>query len=261
MRRSNQWTVILILLIAALSLAACSEAATDTPDKSEPAHVEPIEGTELNRVVLAQKAAERLGIETAFVREEQFVLDRSVEGKVVAAPETGGGNPDRVWVRISLPESERTQVDRSRPVRILLLGDDVEDDDTEGWTAEPDEGPDVDDSEDAGLTGEDVAEALYYRIANVEHNLAPGQQVLVEFALLDDAAQRTVVPYAAVIYGLNGEAWVYVSPEPLTYHREPVTIDYIEGDTAVLVDGPPVGTEVVTVGVAELYGTDTGVGK
>jgi hypothetical protein len=29
----------------------------------------------------------------------------------------------------------------------------------------------------------------------------------------------------------------------------------------VLLDGPPVGTEVATVGIAELYGADTGVGK
>jgi hypothetical protein len=29
----------------------------------------------------------------------------------------------------------------------------------------------------------------------------------------------------------------------------------------VLVDGPAAGTKVVTVGVAELYGADTGIGK
>lgn len=72
---------------------------------------------------------------------------------------------------------------------------------------------------------------------------------------------RLIVPYAALIYGLYGETWVYVSPEPLTYFRQPVNVEYIDGDLAVLVDGPPAGTEVVSVGVAELYGTDTGVGK
>ena len=43
--------------------------------------------------------------------------------------------------------------------------------------------------------------------------------------------------------------------------RHPVTGEYIEGDRAILLDGPPVGTNVVTVGVAELYGADTGIGK
>lgn len=70
-----------------------------------------------------------------------------------------------------------------------------------------------------------------------------------------------VVPYASVIYGLHGETWVYISPEPLVFVRHLITIDYIDGDLAVLLEGPPLDTLVVTVGVAELYGIDTGVGK
>lgn len=73
--------------------------------------------------------------------------------------------------------------------------------------------------------------------------------------------QSLTIPYAAVIYGLNGETWAYTSPEPLTYTRVPITIDFIDGDIAVLLDGPSPGTEVATVGVAELYGIETGVGK
>jgi len=76
-----------------------------------------------------------------------------------------------------------------------------------------------------------------------------------------DGEQRLVIPYSALIYGLNGETWAYISSERLTYVRDPIIVDYIEGDIVVLVAGPPVGTEVVTVGVAELYGTDTGVGN
>ena len=73
--------------------------------------------------------------------------------------------------------------------------------------------------------------------------------------------QGTTVPYAALVYGLNGETWVYVSPAPLTYVRQTVTVDHIEDGMVVLADGPAVGAEVVTVAVAELYGADTGVGK
>ena len=75
------------------------------------------------------------------------------------------------------------------------------------------------------------------------------------------AETRLVVPYSAVLYGLNGETWVFVNPAPLTYHRQPITIDFIEGNIAVLSRGPSPGTEVVTMGVAELYGVDTGVGQ
>jgi hypothetical protein len=72
---------------------------------------------------------------------------------------------------------------------------------------------------------------------------------------------RRLIPYSAVIYGLNGETWCYISLEPLAYVREPITVDFIADDRAYLTTGPSVGTEVVTIGVAELYGTETGVGK
>jgi hypothetical protein len=71
---------------------------------------------------------------------------------------------------------------------------------------------------------------------------------------------RKVVPYGAVLYDADGKTWVYVSPEPNVYVREAITVDFIEGDWAVLKAGPAVGTTVVSVGVAELYGTETGVG-
>ena len=76
-----------------------------------------------------------------------------------------------------------------------------------------------------------------------------------------NGAQRLVVPYAVVIYGLKGETWAYTNPEPLVFVRQPINVDYIEGDLVVLVDGPAVGTQVVTVGGAMLYGAETGVSK
>jgi hypothetical protein len=54
---------------------------------------------------------------------------------------------------------------------------------------------------------------------------------------------------------------VYTNPEPLVFLRSPITIDYIDGDLAVLSEGPAVGTAVVTLGAAELFGTETGVSK
>jgi hypothetical protein len=72
---------------------------------------------------------------------------------------------------------------------------------------------------------------------------------------------RTVVPYAAVIYDPQGAAFVYTTPEPLTFVRHPVAVDVIDGDSVYLSDGPPAGTAVVTVGTAELFGTETGIGE
>jgi hypothetical protein len=73
-------------------------------------------------------------------------------------------------------------------------------------------------------------------------------------------SQRRVVPYAAVLYDAQGDTWVYTSPEPQVFIRHKVTIEYVDGDQAVLTDGPPVGTPVVTVGAAELFGTEFEIG-
>jgi hypothetical protein len=79
-----------------------------------------------------------------------------------------------------------------------------------------------------------------------------------------EGGMKKVIPYAAIIYGLNGETWAYMrnlGENPLTFVRVLLTVERIEGNVAILADGPELGAEIVTVGVAELYGTDTGVGK
>ena len=141
------WVVAALLLVS-LTLSACSQAtARPVSIAEEPSKLEPIEGTELSRVILTERAAERLGIETDQVRQVE-------------------------------------------------------------------------------IAGE----------------------------------QRTVVPYAAVLYTEDGETWVYTNPEPLVFVRQPITVERIEGDRAILTDGPLVGTPVVTVGTAELFGVEFGVG-
>jgi hypothetical protein len=72
---------------------------------------------------------------------------------------------------------------------------------------------------------------------------------------------RKVVDYAAVIYDPDGQASVYVNTEPLVFVRHPVTVEYINGDLAVLSDGPPLDADVVTQGVAELFGIEFGIGE
>lgn len=68
------------------------------------------------------------------------------------------------------------------------------------------------------------------------------------------------VPYSSLIYDPNGKTWVYTSPQPGTFVRQAVDVDRVEGDWAYLKQGPAVGTQVASVGVAELYGTEFTVG-
>jgi hypothetical protein len=147
MRNRNFWMVA-ILMIGALSLVIFTRASADETETgySEPAVVEPIEGTSLNRVTLSQKASERLGIETAAVEDEEV-----------------GGAPAKV------------------------------------------------------------------------------------------------LPYSAVLYDANGDTWTYTNPEPLVFIRHQISIDRVDGESAILSEGPDAGTKVVTVGAAELIGTEFGV--
>jgi hypothetical protein len=147
MRNRNFWMVA-ILMIGALSLVIFTRASADETETgySEPAVVEPIEGTSLNRVTLSQKASERLGIETAAVEDEEV-----------------GGAPAKV------------------------------------------------------------------------------------------------LPYSAVLYDANGDTWTYTNPEPLVFVRHKISIDRVDGESAILSEGPDAGTKVVTVGAAELIGTEFGV--
>ena len=59
----------------------------------------------------------------------------------------------------------------------------------------------------------------------------------------------------------TGVTWVYTMPQPLTFIRQKVVLVKVSGPDATLSEGPPVGTAVVTKGVAELYGAELGVGK
>lgn len=94
------------------------------------------------------------------------------------------------------------------------------------------------------------------------------ERIGVETAPIEDAqavregsSGTRAIAYGALLYEKDGGTFVYTNPEPLIFESAPVTVDYIEGDVVILSDGPPTGTKVVTVGGAELYGAETGVGK
>jgi hypothetical protein len=276
MKYSIRWIVVISVIFAALQLAACAPKPA-AAGKTAPSKLEPIEGSDFKRVVLTEKAAERLDIQTVAVRSEAATRVRQVGGQVVAPPaepaamttpaaDTAVGaqaaDLGRIWVRVNLSENELNQVDRGRPARVLPLDDDEEDVDNEeaGLEAEPDDGPDgIDDAEET--EGPGGSTPLYYSVANPGNALVAGQPVFVKLTLAGSWTEQKIVPFAALLYGVHGETWVYTNPEPLVFVRAPVTVDYIEDDLAFLSEGPPVGTQVVTVGGSLLYGAETGVSK
>jgi hypothetical protein len=82
------------------------------------------------------------------------------------------------------------------------------------------------------------------------------KRVGLQTAAVRQNDQDTVIPFSAVIYDAEGKAYAYTAPEPLTFVRQEIEIDRMNGNSVVLSDGPPAGTKVVTVGAAEVYGTE-----
>ena len=78
----------------------------------------------------------------------------------------------------------------------------------------------------------------------------------IQTAPIRQNGQGTVMPHSAVVYDAEGHTYAYTSPEPRTYVRQKIVIDDVVGDSVMLSDGPPAGTEVVTVGAALVYGSE-----
>lgn len=109
-----------------------------------------------------------------------------------------------------------------------------------------------------------------YEPATVE--LIEGSEV-ARVTLTEDAAGRigldttavtsrgelTVVPESAVWVDVNGDGWVYTNPEALVFVREQVVVDRYEAGSALLRDGPSPGTEVASIGVPQLIGSEFGI--
>ena len=73
------------------------------------------------------------------------------------------------------------------------------------------------------------------------------------------ASGGLTVPYSALVYQPDGSTWVYAQTAALTYQRAAITVAAVHGDHVDLTAGPPVGTEVVSQGAAELVGVETGI--
>ena len=107
---------------------------------------------------------------------------------------------------------------------------------------------------------EEIEEPDFSRVTLTERAM---ERIGIQTAAVSEVSNlplKKAVPYSALLYGPEGQTWVYTSPQSRVFVRYVVDVDYIEGDIVVLNDGPPVGTVVATVGVAELYGTEFEIG-
>jgi hypothetical protein len=268
MRPSNLWIGLALIMTGLPYPGERVEAAS--VGKNEPAHVEPEPGTKFNRVILEPSAFKRLGIETAAIRETMAIRKRRVAAIVVDASELGriavaarasqtspgispaagplpAANAGKAWVHV-LPISDAPNVAQDQPALVMPL------DKASGFRTLPARmvlppNP-IGDGDGDG--------SLYYVADDAGTALPPTTRVLIELPYV--AVSRQAIPFSAVFYDEHGQAWVYATPEPLIFIRHPIQVDYVSKDLAFLSDGPPVGTEVVTVGAPMLYGIEFGIG-
>jgi hypothetical protein len=98
------------------------------------------------------------------------------------------------------------------------------------------------------IKGTDVQRVIFDAVA--------AKRVGLQTAPIRQNGEEKIMPYGALIYDAEGNAYAYTAPEPLTFVRKEIEVDRVDGDSVVLSAGPPAGTEVVTVGTAEVYGTE-----
>jgi len=154
---------------------------------------------------------------------------------------------DEVWVLVTLSPGEWDRLAKDKPARLLPLA--TRDSLAKEVLAKPSGVAPLEDMKRSMLS-------LYYVVSGKDHGLAVNNRMRVELQLTGSDERQKVVPYGAVYYDAKGNAWVYVNPTPLVFERQRIAVERVVGDWAVLSEGPAVGTSVVTVGAALLYGAE-----
>jgi RND family efflux transporter MFP subunit len=154
-----------------------------------------------------------------------------------------------IWVRVPVYAGDANFIDRKRAAQVRDLGASEAD---PAVTATPVAAPPSANSNAATVD-------LYFELSR-PGKFRPGERVSVTLALVG-AEENLVVPYSAIVHDVHGGEWVYENIAPQKYTRRRVEVKYVAGDRSVLARGPAAGAKVVTVGVAELFGTEFGAGK
>jgi len=95
----------------------------------------------------------------------------------------------------------------------------------------------------------------YYALDASSSVFLPGERVMLTLPMRA-VESVTAVPYSAVLYDANGSEWLYVCEEEGLYRRTRIEVLRRAGELAILGRGPDVGTCVVSVGAAEVFGAE-----
>jgi RND family efflux transporter MFP subunit len=152
---------------------------------------------------------------------------------------------DILWVRVPLYAGDLAAVARDLPATVTSLG--------RGGESHEAKYIDVPPRPDATAATLDIA----YAMAPGVRALRPGERVTVAVPLVS-SEEALVVPWSAIVYDVEGGTWVYSVVKSHVYARARVEVRHVTSGLAVLARGPAPGSQVVTAGVAELFGTEFG---
>lgn len=177
----------------------------------------------------------------------QAVSAASGQAVAAAAPLLQIAQVSVLWVRVPVFAGDVAAIDVSRAASVRRLGD----------VDAPRPAPRV----TAPLRADPAAASVdvFYELSGAGPTLRPGERVMVELPLTT-RDQGLVIPAAAVLYDIHGDAWVYEDLGGHRYARRRVQIARHAGGRAVIARGLAAGATVVTAGAAELFGTEFGAG-
>ena len=154
-----------------------------------------------------------------------------------------------IWVRVPVYAGELSSIDRRQTAKVHNLGDSQA---SVTLSARPIAAPPT-----ANPNASTVD--LYFQLPT-NSPFRPGQKVGVTLKIVG-SEESLVVAHSAIIRDVHGGEWVYENIAPQQYIRRRVEVRYVTDSVAVLAHGPAQGTKVAVTGVAELFGTEFGVGK
>lgn len=189
-------------------------------------------------VALTIRATAQGVLRQVLVSDGQAVAAGAPLGEVVAR--------DPLWLRVPVFVGDLGEIDARAAAAMRLRADE------RSRVAAPVRGP---------LTADPTAATadLFYAVENRDGALRPGMRALLTVPLRAEEDAVTI-PASATVYDLEGGVWVYAVTREGTYARRRVALARTVGDLAVLARGLAGGEDVVTVGAAELYGTEFGAG-
>ncbi|MFK4872516.1 efflux RND transporter periplasmic adaptor subunit [Novosphingobium sp. ZW T3_23] len=173
-------------------------------------------------------------------RQQQRLL-----GPAVAAL----GDQSVLWVRASVFASDVGAVVRGAEAMVRPLGSQGRGKE-QARGARPVQAPPSADSA-AGTVD------LYYALGNRDRQFRVGQRVAVELPLAGRTASLSV-PSSAIVRDIYGGEWVYRMTSKDAFVRQRIEVVSESGGQALLARGLEPGAQVVTVGAAELFGTEFG---